>query len=179
MKERAAREDAVCNERRTDRPEVIEKLYKQRHIKERMMNSYKNVQRSCRMTDAEIRMAERLRIGPDRLAKNLASGKAEHWKDSPGLWIRRMYERRFQKNEIRILRERNQQVYQKRRIEPLMRKAAKLHFTVTECLMLLELRITETELEEVQKQAAKTHRAEPALLIRRAYEHSKRTEAGA
>lgn len=51
--------------------------------------------KKCRLWDSEIQMAKELKIKPLTLIHNLPSAK-ERWKEQPGLWIRRMYEKRLE-----------------------------------------------------------------------------------
>lgn len=59
--------------------------------------TYQVAQRRCRLSDEEVEMARALKISPRTLIHNIPakSGKKEPWKDRPGVWIRKLYAKRF------------------------------------------------------------------------------------
>ena len=59
--------------------------------------TYQDAKKRCRLTDEEMEMARRLGIKPRTLIHNIpaVSGKKEPWKDRPGVWVRKIYARKY------------------------------------------------------------------------------------
>lgn len=59
---------------------------------------WKKAKKICRLSDEDIAKAKRLGFSPKALIKNNPSPK-EQWKDPVKVWIRRLYEEKFGKEE--------------------------------------------------------------------------------
>ena len=123
------------------------------------------------MTDREVEMAKRLQVSPETLIRNQVSRKTERWKDPVPLHTRRRYEERFEKDALSERAAAMKRIGKKAEKDPVTKLARKLGFTRSECFMARALRLTETDLERLRKQAKKDRLSAP-LLVRRMYERA-------
>ncbi len=167
VKDRVTREDRFCNGSRTDRPEVIEQVKRERTLK--TGPSYEKAKKICRLTDTELEMAKRLRVSPESLMRNLEAYRYESWKDPVPLCTRRMYEERFQKKERKAWIAALKRSEKKAGQYPVIRAAKKLGFTRSESYMAMTLCLTEKDLRILEQKAKKTG-IPAALQVRRMYD---------
>ena len=133
--------------------------------------TYEQAKRRCGMTDTEVEMAIRLRVSPETLIRNASSRKAEKWKDPIPLIIRRMYEKRFEKEALEVRTVPMKRIGKKKAKDPILECARRLGFTRSECWLAKELNLTEQDLIRMQTRSKKSGGGlSPALLVRRMYE---------
>ena len=145
VRERAARDDAFRNGRKTKRPDVM----RGRKAGERELLSYEEAGRRCGLDPEECRMAKRLGVTPEALLAHHASRRAEPWKAVTALWVRRTHEARFERERTEGSR-RWLQVYRKRcKRHGQPEEAGRLHrlgLTVSETALALRNGVSSQEL---------------------------------
>ena len=128
---------------------------------------YEEAQKKCRLTDEEVQMAKRLHISARSLIRCAVSGEKETWKDVTGLWVRRIYEKDFQKQELLERNRRMQRIGKKADKDPVIAAARHMGFTRSECCMVKDLELQEEDLQNLYQKAKSAYQLDPALLVRR------------